>query len=169
MNCWHRWAKFLSTLNLSQGYRQVPLGADCIPKTAFITICLEFLRLPFRLMRLIDQVLEGDPAEPYLDDIAVPDQTWEEHLCPLRQTEENQPEEIQMPLWQREVELPWTSSGIRTDTPTRGQSQGHPVPRMKKNMQSFLGIVGYVLSCSHTRLQPALSDHYQIKSRRRCQ
>ena len=30
-------AKFLSTLDLSQGFHQVPLDTDSVPKTAFIT------------------------------------------------------------------------------------------------------------------------------------
>ena len=45
-------AKFLTTLDLSQGYHQVPLTEESVPKTAFITTFgkFEYVRLPFGLV-----------------------------------------------------------------------------------------------------------------------
>lgn len=61
-------AKYISTLDLTKGYYQVPLAPDAIPKTSFTTPSgkYEFLAMPFSLkntpaafQRLIDHILNG--------------------------------------------------------------------------------------------------------------
>ena len=44
--------KFLTTLDLSQGYHQVPLTEESVPKTALVTTFgkYEYVRLPFGLV-----------------------------------------------------------------------------------------------------------------------
>jgi len=72
----------------------VTLDEETIPKTAFVTAFgkYEFLRLPFGLVnapayfqQVMDEALRDHPAQPYIDDIAVADETWEEHLRNLEE------------------------------------------------------------------------------------
>jgi len=76
-------AKFLTTLDLTQGYHQVGLTEDSIPKTAFTVHNgkYEYLHMPFGL--------SGAPAHfqrcmdttfshlSYLDDLVIPSDTWD--------------------------------------------------------------------------------------------
>ncbi|CAM5146769.1 unnamed protein product [Eretmochelys imbricata] len=87
-------ARYLTTMDLTKGYWQVPLDADARLKSAFITPLglYEFLTLPFGLkgapatfQRLVDQLLRGMEsfAVAYIDDICVFSQTWEDHVSRL--------------------------------------------------------------------------------------
>ncbi len=88
-------SKYLTTMDLSKGYWQIPLTQSSRPLTAFRTPggLFHFKVLPFGLhgavatfQRLIDQVLRGLPfAAAYLDDIVVYSNTWEEHVQHLRE------------------------------------------------------------------------------------
>lgn len=87
-------AKYLSKLDLLQGYYQVPLTTRAIPVSAFTTPSglWEWTVLPFglrnapatfqRLMAFVTGDLEG--VRCYLDDLVVWSETWEEHLTRLR-------------------------------------------------------------------------------------
>jgi len=94
-----REARYLSTLDLKNGYWQVPLAQESRPITAF-TIpgkgLYQFTVMPFGLhsapatfQRLLDTVL-GPDLEPhvfvYLDDIIVISKTFHEHLELLAET-----------------------------------------------------------------------------------
>ncbi|XP_011861043.1 PREDICTED: uncharacterized protein K02A2.6-like [Vollenhovia emeryi] len=87
--------RYFTGLDLALGYYQVPVAAESIEKTAFVTPegHYEFLRMPFGLanapavfQRLMDNVL-GDlkVAFPYLDDIIIPSKTIAEGMVRLRQ------------------------------------------------------------------------------------
>ena len=87
-------ARFITTLDLTRGYWQVPVAeADCT-KTAFATPfgLFQFKTMPFGLQgalttfqRMMDQVLRGqDFAAAYLDDIVIHSSTWEDHVIHLR-------------------------------------------------------------------------------------
>ncbi|CAM4664391.1 unnamed protein product [Lepidochelys olivacea] len=89
-------AQYLTTMDLTKGYWQVPLNADAWLKSAFITPLglYEFLILPFGLKGapatfqcLVDQLLRGMEsfAVAYIDDICVFSQTWEDHVSQVRQ------------------------------------------------------------------------------------
>ncbi|KAL6417460.1 hypothetical protein ACFW04_012719 [Cataglyphis niger] len=93
-----RGARYLSTLDLKEGYWQVPLDMGSRPATAF-TIpgrgLFQFWVMPFGLhsapatfQRLLDSVL-GPELEPnvlvYLDDIIVVSRTFDNHLAHLRE------------------------------------------------------------------------------------
>ena len=88
-------AKFISALDLTKGYWQVPVDKESQPKTAFVTPFgkYEFTTMPFGLMgapatfqRLMDKVLEDvDFADAYIDDSIVHSDTWEEHLHSIHQ------------------------------------------------------------------------------------
>ncbi|XP_075775856.1 uncharacterized protein LOC142826672 [Pelodiscus sinensis] len=84
-------ARYLSTLDLTRGYWQIPLTPTSREKTAFSTPfgLYHFTRMPFGLhgaaatfQRLMDRVLreQGRWAAAYIDDIVVYSQTWGEHL-----------------------------------------------------------------------------------------
>ena len=75
-------AKFLTTLDLSRGYWQVPMAESSKEKTAFITPqgLFQFTTMPFGLQgapatfqRMMDQLLSGLEAytAAYLDDLVV--------------------------------------------------------------------------------------------------
>ena len=152
-------AKYLSTLDLSQGYHQVPLDEDSIPKTAFITSFgkFEYVRLPFGLVnapayfqRLMDEALMDDPAQPYLDDIAVVDQEWKEHLAHLEKVFKIcrliSLKRSKCSFGNAKLDYLGHQVGSGEILPQDAKIAailGFPKPKTKKQMQSFLGLVGY--------------------------
>ena len=75
-------AQYISTMDLSRGYWQVPVGAVSWDKTAFVTPqgLFQFQVMPFRLhgapatfQQLMDQVINGLDvfAAAYLDDLVI--------------------------------------------------------------------------------------------------
>ncbi|XP_063955624.1 uncharacterized protein LOC135154209 [Lytechinus pictus] len=89
-------AKYITTMDLTKGYWQVPLTAAASKKSAFITPfgLYQFQVMPFGMQgapatfqRLIDRVLRvaSDYATAYIDDIIVFSKTWKEHLTHLRE------------------------------------------------------------------------------------
>ena len=87
-------AKYVSTLDLTQGYYQFPVHPDHQKKTAFVTPngMWEFSRMPFGLkgapaafQREMDALFQDHPSlSAYIDDVAVYSSTWEEHLRHLK-------------------------------------------------------------------------------------
>ena len=88
-------ARFISTLDLSRGYWQVPMSVESRKKTAFITPygLFEFNVMPFGLQgapatfqRMMDQFLRGleESASAYIDDVVVHSVTWDDHLVALK-------------------------------------------------------------------------------------
>uniref|UniRef100_A0A9J8B9T8 ribonuclease H n=1 Tax=Cyprinus carpio carpio TaxID=630221 RepID=A0A9J8B9T8_CYPCA len=88
-------ARFISTLDLTKGYWQVPLSKDAKPKTAFSTPSghWQYRVLPFGLhgapatfQRLMDVLLRPHMAYAvaYIDDVVIHSETWGEHLERLR-------------------------------------------------------------------------------------
>ena len=83
-------ANYLTKIDLSRGYWQLPMDDDSIPISAFVTPHGQFQwkYMPFGLrnapgtfQRLVKQVLAGleDFTGAYLDDIIIFSNTWEEH------------------------------------------------------------------------------------------
>lgn len=75
-------AKYLTALDLTKGYWQVPMNPEDKPKTAFATPTglYQFTKMPFGLhgaaatfQRLVDRALQGCSsfARAYIDDIIV--------------------------------------------------------------------------------------------------
>lgn len=91
-------SKFLTTIDLSKAFWQIPLSPESRKYTAFRVFgrgLFQFTRLPFGLVnspatlsRLMDQVLGYGELEPnvfvYLDDIVIASNTFEEHLRRLQ-------------------------------------------------------------------------------------
>lgn len=84
-------AWFISTLDLTKGYWQVPLTEQAKPKTAFSTPSghWQYRVLPFGLhgapatfQRMMDILLRPHQvyAAAYLDDVVIHSETWEDHL-----------------------------------------------------------------------------------------
>ena len=80
-------AKYVTTLDVTRGYWQVPMEQASKEKTAFVTPygLFQFRMMPFvqnSFQRLIDQVIRGAEAftSAYLDDLVIFSRTWMEHL-----------------------------------------------------------------------------------------
>uniref|UniRef100_K7EZN6 ribonuclease H n=1 Tax=Pelodiscus sinensis TaxID=13735 RepID=K7EZN6_PELSI len=88
-------AHYISTLDLTKGYWQIPLTPASESKTAFTTPfgLFQFNTMPFGLngvaatfQRLTDKVLQEhrEYAAAYIDDIVIFSETWTEHLPHLK-------------------------------------------------------------------------------------
>jgi hypothetical protein len=91
--------RILTTLDLSNGFLQIPLTTEAKDKTAFVTedTTTKFERMPFgngmkdapttfqRLMSIVFKDLrEAGKVNIYLDDIIIPSKTWDEMLEDLK-------------------------------------------------------------------------------------
>lgn len=87
-------ANFISTLDCTSGYWQIPMRESDIYKTAFVTHrgLYEWIVMPFGVrtasntfQRVVDTILRPhlSYAKAYIDDTAVYSKTWSEHLIHL--------------------------------------------------------------------------------------
>ena len=156
-------AKYLTTLDLSKGYWQVPLAADTKELTAFRTPFgfYQYTMMPFGLQgapatfqRLMDKVLEGarEYASAYLDDVVVFSHTWEDHLTHVQEVLRRiqaagltvNPKKCA--LAQAEVKYLGYVIGGGTVKPQLSKVSAileTPRPTTKKQVRSFLGVVGW--------------------------
>ncbi|CAM4683501.1 unnamed protein product [Lepidochelys kempii] len=156
-------AQFISTLDLTKGYWQVPLDESAKERSAFITHLglYEFNILPFGLRNapatfqsLVDGLLAGlgEYAVAYLDDVAIFSDSWAEHLEHLQKVFESireagltvKAKKCQIGL--NRVTYLGHQVGQGTISPLQAKVdaiQKWPVPRSKKQVQSFLGLAGY--------------------------
>ncbi|GFS48639.1 retrovirus-related Pol polyprotein from transposon 17.6 [Trichonephila inaurata madagascariensis] len=130
-------AKYISVLDLTRGYWQIPLSKNAQRYAAFVTNFGTFkpLRLPFGLKnapydfsRLMASILKDceEYAVPYLDNVAIFSQTWEDHLKHL--------DDIFLRL----------SQGLRTPGELKVQVvKDFPIPTKKTQVRAFLGLAGY--------------------------
>ncbi|CAM4658449.1 unnamed protein product [Lepidochelys kempii] len=156
-------AQFISTLDLTKGYWQVPLDESAKERSAFITHLglYEFNVLPFGLrnapatfQRLVDGLLAGlgEYAVAYLDDVAIFSDSWADHLEHLQEVLERireagltvKAKKCQIGL--NRVTYLGHQVGQGTISPLQAKVdaiQKWPVPKSKKQVQSFLGLAGY--------------------------
>ncbi|CAM4601408.1 unnamed protein product [Lepidochelys olivacea] len=156
-------AQFISTLDLTKGYWQVPLDESAKERSAFITHLglYEFNVLPFGLrnapatfQRLVDGLLAGlgEYAVAYLDDVAIFSDSWADHLEHLQKVLEHireagltvKAKKCQIGL--NRVTYLGHQVGQGTISPLQAKVdaiQKWPVPKSKKQVQSFLGLAGY--------------------------
>ena len=84
-------SRWITAIDLTKGYWQVPMEKTSQPKTAFFTPWgkYEFTTMPFGLVaapltfqRLMDNIFADTTlfASPYLDDISIHTNTWTEHV-----------------------------------------------------------------------------------------
>ncbi|XP_065198307.1 uncharacterized protein LOC135829851 [Sycon ciliatum] len=155
-------AQFLSTLDLSRGYWQIPLAEDACAKTAFTTPfgLYEFTMMPFGLhgapatfQRCMDTVLAGLPfVLAYLDDVVIFSPTFEDHLVQLRHVLGRlhdagltvKPKKCLLGM----VETPFLGhvighGRVRADPGKLQAIDDWRQPTTKKALRSFLGLCGY--------------------------
>ncbi|CAM4550434.1 unnamed protein product [Lepidochelys kempii] len=156
------WAQFISTLDLTKGYWQVPLDESAKERSAFTTHIglYEFIVLSFGLrnapatfQRLVDSLLEGlgEYAVAYLNNVTIFSDSWAEHLEQLQKVFERirdagltvKAKKCQIGL--NRVTYLGHQVGQRTINRLQAKVdaiQKWPVPKSKK-LQSFLGLAGY--------------------------
>ena len=156
-------AKFISTLDLTRGYWQVPVADEDRPKTAFATPfgLFQFNVMPFGLQgapatfqRLMDGVIQGlgDFSAAYLDDLIVFSETFEEHFHQLRKVLQRLREvgltaKAKKCLFGADhcVYLGHLVGGgvVRPELTKLSAVEQFPAPTTKKQVRIFLGLTGY--------------------------
>lgn len=156
-------AQFITTLDLCKGYWQVPLDPASRPYTAFRTPLglYQFTVLPFGLhgapatfQRLMDRVLQGceEWSAAYLDDVVIHSNSWPEHLQHVRQTlEKIQAAGLTLNVnkceWARQeagyLGYHLGNGQLRPQVDKVEAIRRSPRPRTKKEVRSFLGLVGW--------------------------
>ena len=157
-------SRFFSTLDLVSGYWQVPLDADAQEKSAFVTRSglWKWKVLPFGLtsapatfQRLMEQVVHGLHWKTlllYLDDIIVIAPDFETHLERLGEVL-GRLRRAGLKLKPAKCELLQTEvgylghvvsqRGVSTDPVKTKAVAQWPTPKDLKELQAFLGTVGY--------------------------
>ena len=156
-------ALFITTIDLTKGYYQVPLAKPDQKKTAFISPQgkFEFTRMPFGLkgapttfQRIMDSILSKHfkYASAYLDDIVIFSHSWTQHLDHIRKVFKTL-EEAGLKAKPSKCHFAMHECSYLGHTVGRGAIRPEQVkidavknfqkPRTKKNIQAFLGLVGY--------------------------
>lgn len=170
-----RKARYISSIDLKQGYWQIPLTPDSKPITAFTVPgrgLFQFRVMPFGLhsapatfQRLLDRIIgpDMDPhAFAYLDDIIVLGETFEGHLTNLREVFRRlrvanlqlNPEKCQ--FCRKSLKYLGhvvTAEGIKTDPEKVESIQKFPTPRTVRDVRRFLGMASW-----YRRFVPAFSQ-----------
>ena len=156
-------ARFISTLDLTRGYWQMPVAKKDRHKTAFTTSYgqFQFRMLPFGLsgapssfQRLMDKLIKGCEgfASAYLDDLVVFSNSWEDHLSQLRMVLDRIKK---AGLTVKAGKCQFGTSkcvylghmvGSGTVEPELGKLQAvkaFPLPETKRQVRGFLGLTGY--------------------------
>ncbi|XDV12077.1 hypothetical protein PO909_000821 [Leuciscus waleckii] len=156
-------AKFLTTLDLSKGYWQVPLTERSRELTAFWTPwgLFHFTVLPFGLhgapanfQRLMDQVLRDSSAfaAAYLDDIVLYSDSWEQHLehlctvlgCLHAAGLTVNPAKCAFAASETEYLGHIIGNGMIRPQVSKIQAiESCPLPQTRKQLRSFLGMAGF--------------------------
>ena len=154
--------KYLSKIDLTKGYWQIPVAPEDVHKTAFLTPDrqYEFTRMPFgmvnsgaTLVRGLRKILEGIPGiGSYIDDIVIYSHSWEDHLRTLKELFGRlrkaritaRPTKCLLGVSRME----FLGHQVRGDviTPSRDNLEkvgNTPGPTTKKQMRFFLGLVSY--------------------------
>ena len=156
-------AKYISTLDLTRGYWQVPLAEEARHKTAFVAPfgLYQFNVMPFGLkgapatiQRLMDGVIRGldDLCAAYLDDVIIFSSSWEEHLKHLsivfaRLREAGltvKPAKCTLGAATCTYLGHMVGNGAVCTEPSKLQAVADfPRPRTKTQVREFLGLTGY--------------------------
>uniref|UniRef100_A0A8C1RIA6 ribonuclease H n=1 Tax=Cyprinus carpio TaxID=7962 RepID=A0A8C1RIA6_CYPCA len=156
-------ARFISTLDLTKGYWQVPLTETAKPKTAFSTPTghWQYRVLPFGLhgapatfQRMMDIVLRPHQAyaAAYIDDVVIHSETWEDHLERLRRVLLElrragltaNPKKCHLALPEAQYLGFQVGRGlIRPQQRKVTAILSAPRPSTKKQVLAFLGLAGY--------------------------
>lgn len=156
-------AKFLTKVDMTRGYWQVPLDEYSGPISAFVTATghFQWRFLPFGLRnapatfsRLVSKLLKGLEcfAGAYLDDVIVFSDTWEEHLQHLSEVF-SRIRKAGLTLNKKKCEFACAELDYLGHHVGRGKVEprrqkvealvSFPRPTSRKQVQSFLGLGGY--------------------------
>ena len=156
-------AKFISKLDMTKGFYQIPVAEKDKDKTAFCTPWgkYAFTRMPFGLrnapatfQRCMNVVLEGleEFTGAYIDDVIVYSNSWEEHLRHLRQVLDRLRKHG---LTAKPSKCEWGASSLTYLGQVVGEGKvsvpearvaairNFRKPHSKSDLRSFLGTVGY--------------------------
>ncbi len=153
----------LSKVDLAKGFHQVEVAEYDREKTSFVCPFgkYQYRRMPFGLcnapsvfQRLMDQVLVGcdDFAKVYIDDILVVSDSWEVHVRHLRcllgvlREAGLTCKKSKCVFGKRRLEFLGhvIGDGMMKVPEARIKAiENHPVPRTKKQLRAFLGLIGY--------------------------
>ncbi|GFV08847.1 hypothetical protein TNCV_3820901 [Trichonephila clavipes] len=156
-------AKYISILDLTRGYLQIPLSPRAQKYASFVTTFGTFkpLRLPFGLKnapyyfsRLMANLLRNceDFAVPYLDDIAIFSLAWDDHLNHLKDVFDRlrstklhiKPSKYQFAQAYVKYLGHLVGQGLRTPGELKVQVIKYfPIPTNKTQVRAFLGLSGY--------------------------
>ncbi len=160
---WLGRARYISTLDLTKGYWQVPLSENAKPKTAFSTPSghWQYWTLPFGLhgapatfQRMMDILLRPHQAyaAAYLDDVVVHSVSWEDHLERLRRVLSElrragltaNPGKCHLALSEAKYLGFHVGRGlIRPQEKKVEAVRSAPRPTTKTQVRAFLGMAGY--------------------------
>ena len=167
-------AHFISKVDLTKGFHQIPINpADC-PKTSFCTPWgkYQFKFMPFGLrngpavfQRLMDNILHQNKeySQVYIDDIAIFSNTWEDHCLHIdvvlsRLKEAGLTAKASKCQWgQTQVEFLGHLVGLGMVSPAKLKVSAvadFPFPTTKKGVRQFLGLTGY-----YRRFIPEFAKH----------
>ncbi len=158
-----RGKKYKSKLDLTKGYWQIPIDEESIPKTAFVIPgkgVYECLRMPFgaknsaasfnRMMRKVIGHIED--ADGFVDDVIIFDDTWKQHLKGWRDVLQSlrkanltaRPSKCMVGF----TDIEFVGHELdEDDIKPRSQKVAEILeverPKTKKQVQAFLGMVGY--------------------------
>ena len=157
-------AKYLSKLDLSKGYWQVPMRPEDKPKTAFTTPQgqYQWTVMPFglktagaifsRMMRLMLQPLNLQEVDNFMDDILIATDSKERHLQCLRLLFQRL-EEVSLSARPSKCYLGFRrleylghivgQGSIQPEDSKMAKIRDTTQPTTKKQIRSFLGLVGF--------------------------
>ena len=167
-------AAFISKIDLTKGFHQIPINPADRQKTSFCTPWgkFHFRYMPFGLrngpsvfQRLMDHLLHRDKeySQVYIDDIAIFSATWEEHcehisLVLSRLKKAGLTANPKKCMWaQTEVEFLGHVVGRGKVCPADLKVlalRDFPMPKTKKGVRQFLGLAGY-----YRRFIPDFAEH----------
>ena len=167
-------AAFISKIDLTKGFHQIPINPVDCPKTSFCTPWgkFQFRFMPFGLrngpavfQRLMDSILHRDKeySQVYIDDIAVFSTTWEEHCHHIgvvlsRLQEAGLTANVSKCQWaQTQVEFLGHVVGKGIVSPAELKVRAvadFQLPKTKKGVRQFLGLTGY-----YRRFIPNFAEH----------
>ncbi len=156
-------ARYISTLDLTKGYWQVPLSDSAKAKTAFSTPNghWQYRTLPFGLhgapatfQRLMDIVLRPHQqyAAAYLDDVVIHSERWEDHLDRLRRVLMElrraglaaNPRKCHLALFEAKYLGFRVGRGLIKPQERKVEAvRAAPRPSTKTQVRAFLGLAGY--------------------------
>lgn len=156
-------AKFISKLDLSKGYWQVPMSPESVPISAFVTpfglfqwkyMSFGLRNAPATFSKLVENVLHGLDSftGAYLDDIIIFSESWEEHMRHLRSVFQRIQDagltikRSKCAFASASVEYLGHRIGLNSVQPRKAKVEAilaFPKPQDRKQLRQFLGIANY--------------------------